>query len=96
MCMGMLRRNLDLWEDRKLFNDTFVHLSKKYAITPVRCRQIYLKVENRYQLYMSKDFKGVPMYMRKFEKIERFYFERAAYFRKEKKDVSSNNKNDPV
>ena len=83
-----IRRNLDLWEDRKLFNDTYVHLSKKYAITPVRCRQIYLKVEDKYQLYMLRDKKGVPMYRRKFDEIEKIYFDRATRFRKEiEKDV---------
>lgn len=84
----MLGRNLDLWIDRKLYNDTYVHLSEKYAISRVRCRQIYIKVEDRYQLYMLRDIKGVPMYRRKFYEIEKIYFDRATRFRKEiEKDV---------
>lgn len=82
----MLRRNLDLWEDRKLYNRKFTELSIKYAITPVRCRQIYFKVEDRYQLYMLKDVKGIPMYKRKFKELEIFYFDRANRFRKEIED----------
>ena len=88
---NILRRNLDLWEDKKLYGRMFTELSVKYAITPVRCRQIYLKVEDRYQLYMLREVKGVPMYRRKFKEIEKLYFDRAARIRKERENVSSNN-----
>lgn len=91
-----LRRNLDLWKDRKIHGRMFTELSVKYAITPVRCRQIYNKVDHRYQLYMLKDLKGIPMYKRKFEELEVFYFNKVNYFRKELEDVSSDNKNDKI
>lgn len=40
----MLRRNLDLWNDRK-HGFTYQQLSDKYRITKERCWQIYHKVE---------------------------------------------------
>ncbi len=40
----MLRRNLDLWNDRQ-HGFTYQQLSDKYRITKERCRQIYLRIE---------------------------------------------------
>ena len=52
----MLRRNLDLWVDRKLFNIKYSYLSLKYRISRDRCRQIFLKVERRYTAFIKNEY----------------------------------------
>ena len=42
----MLRRNLDLWNDRQ-HGFTYQQLSDKYCISRERCRQIYLRVDRQ-------------------------------------------------
>ena len=81
--MSLSRRNLDLWEDKNLFNCRYVYLSDKYHITPERCRQIYLKVQRRFEIYLHKEDNSEPMYRRKFTMLEVEYFNRAIACRKD-------------
>ena len=66
--MEHVRRNLDLWEDRKLRQFTFGELSKKYCISRDRCIQIYKRVERKYETYVIY---GIYRF-----DIEQFYFDR--------------------
>ena len=69
-----LRRNLDLWEDRRIFGNTYKYLSNKYCISVERCRQIFMKVERRYCNYLNC-LKGSNKL--KLHPIEKQYFNRA-------------------
>lgn len=53
-----LRRNLDLWVDRKLYKDKYTTLSNRYCISRDRCRQIYLRMERRYKAFIN--YKYIP------------------------------------
>lgn len=77
--MGMSRRNLDLWEDKNLLNCKYTYLSDKYHITPVRCRQIYLKVQYKYEKYLKRESYTKLV----FTLLEREYFDRAIACRKD-------------
>lgn len=78
-----LRRNLDLWEDRRLFGNRYTELSIKYAINPVRCRQIFMKVERKFCKYFTNiEFGCLPGCLKgsskfKLHPIEKQYFDRA-------------------
>lgn len=52
----MLRRNLDLWIDRKLFNVTYKYLSLKYHISIDRCRMVFLREERRYDWFIKNEY----------------------------------------
>ena len=69
-----LRRNLDLWEDRRIFGNNYKYLSIKYGISVERCRQIFLKVERRYCNYLNC-LKGSSKL--KLHVLEKQYFNRA-------------------
>lgn len=64
----MLRRNLDLWFDRRLAHRDYGFLSIKYCISRDRCRQIFLKVERRFINFLN--LKYIPV-----EKLEFAYFQ---------------------
>lgn len=66
-----LRRDLDLWEDRRIFGKRYTELSDKYRITPERCRQIFLKTEKRFCQYLNKNN------LKNFRVLERKYFDMA-------------------
>lgn len=92
-----LRRNLDLWEDRRLFGNRYTELSVKYNITPVRCRQIFMKVEKRFCKYLTNIEYGDPkgIVKLKLHPIERTYFERAeAILRYSDNDIKEINDNE--
>ena len=63
----MLRRNLDLWIDRRCFNRYYVFLSLKYCISIDRCRQIFMRMERRYTNFLNDKY--VPV-----ETLEFKYF----------------------
>ena len=78
-----LRRNLDLWEDRRIFGKTYKELSIKYCITVERCRQIFMKVERRYCNYLNC-LKGSSKL--KLHSLEKQYFNRAIAIERSKEN----------
>ena len=62
----LIRRNLDLWNDRK-HGFSYLQLSDKYCISRERCRQIYLRMERVRINHMYGLTAKLPIYKKYFD-----------------------------